>query len=365
MGSIDNLNSSIIALLAGQSFIGEFVSTISYAEINVSMHTNQLCTLIIHYSSDGLTYELNETFNIASFVTQVFNFTPKLRFYKIQLNNGIDDMGFLNLSSILKSTITYKLITVSIPEEQIQELKPLPTVEPYLQISKSLVSGSTPVYIAGENPGLTGLEDLWSSSVSTWIPPTTATTVFIYSNSAADTAAGTGARTISISGLDGSYHQVSEILTLSGAAFVRTINSYWIIHKMVVLSAGSSNSAVGTISSIWAGNGSPTGPNINPLLNASQSCIYQVPAGHSLYITNYKIASHDGGKSTGYLMAKPLNGVYNCIELCPANVYMCTVIREFQPPMKFLQYTTIKFQTTANTPGMQCFGSIDGILIAN
>ena len=89
MGSIDNLNSSIIALLAGQNFIGEFVSTISHAEINVSINTNSSCTLIIHYSSDGQTLELNETINITyTTLTQVFNFTPKLRFYKIQLNNG-------------------------------------------------------------------------------------------------------------------------------------------------------------------------------------------------------------------------------------------------------------------------------------
>ena len=241
------------------------------------------------------------------------------------------------------------------------------TVDPYLQISKSLVSGSSPVYISGENPAVVKdtIEDLWGSSVASWIPPTIATTVNIVSNSIADTASGTGARAISISGLDGSYNQVSEVLTLNGTTNVATTLSYRIIHKMVVIYAGSGNTAAGTISSVWTGGGTPVGPNIVLGQNSSQSCIYQVPVGYSLYITNYKIGSHDGGKASGFLMAKPLNGVYNCIEICPTNVYLCAVIREFQPPMKILQYTTIKFQTTVNTVLMQSFGSIDGILVLN
>ena len=90
-----------------------------------------------------------------------------------------------------------------------------------------------------------------------------------------------------------------------------------------------------------------------------------MPVGYSLYITNYKIGNHDGGKSTGYLMAKPPNGLYTCIEICPSNVFQPCVIRPFQPPMKILQYTTIKIQTNVNTANLECFASIDGVLVAN
>ena len=49
----------------------------------------------------------------------------------------------------------------------------------------------------------------------------------VSSGSANDTAAGTGARTVTIVGLDANYNVISETLTMNGVTPVQTVNSYF------------------------------------------------------------------------------------------------------------------------------------------
>ena len=238
------------------------------------------------------------------------------------------------------------------------------TVDSYLQTSKALIAGSTPVFVSGVNISNGSTEDIWGSSVAAWITPTAATTVNITSSSASDAAAGVGAQTISITGLNGSYAEVSETITMNGVANVATSNSYFIIHKMIVLTAGSSATAVGTIISTWTGGGTPVGPNIVIGSNESQAAIYQVPAGYSLYVTDFTVGSNAGGQAIHSLMAKPFGGVYNLKQSLPTNVNSNNAFKTFNPPMKFIEKTTIKLQSKVDA-GEENYGSFDGVLVAS
>ena len=269
------------------------------------------------------------------------------------------------------STLIYSQ-NVVLSAAQLATLTPLTTVaisntslaDPYLQTSKSLIAGSTPVFVSGVNFSNGGTEDIWGSSVAAWITPTAASTVNITSSSASDAAAGVGARTVSITGLNGSYAEVTETITMNGISNVATSNSYFIINKMVVLTAGSSETAVGTIISTWTGGGTPVGPNIVIGANESQAAIYQVPVGYSLYVTNYTVGSNAGGQAVHSLMAKPFGGLYNLKQSTPTNVNSNNGYKSFNPPMKFIEKTTVKLQSLVNA-GMECYGSFDGVLVAN
>ena len=83
---------------------------------------------------------------------------------------------------------------------------------------------------------MNGTEDIWGTR-GIWVAPTAAMTVNIVSSSTADASAGTGAGTLSVTGLNGSYVEVTETVTLNGTTAVTTSNSYWIIHTMIALTA--------------------------------------------------------------------------------------------------------------------------------
>ena len=91
------------------------------------------------------------------------------------------------------------------------------TFEPFgLQVSRGQIQGHSTVIVFGYNPDVdTTEESVWPDGGT--IPhPTSASVLKISSSSANDTAAGTGARTVYIEGLDGKLCRgpVSETVTI-------------------------------------------------------------------------------------------------------------------------------------------------------
>lgn len=69
----------------------------------------------------------------------------------------------------------------------------------------------------------------------------------VSSSSTADTSAGTGARTVLVIGLNGSYAYTEETVTLTGQTAVNTTTSFWRIIEVRVLTAGSGGTNAGDI----------------------------------------------------------------------------------------------------------------------
>lgn len=76
---------------------------------------------------------------------------------------------------------------------------------------------------------------------------TSAVACEVVSNDADDTAAGAGARTVEITGLDANYAQIRETLTLNGVTPVATVRTYLRINDFRVVTAGSSGSNEGLV----------------------------------------------------------------------------------------------------------------------
>lgn len=76
------------------------------------------------------------------------------------------------------------------------------------------------------------------------------------SDSVNDTAAGTGARTVFISGLDSNYDVISETVTLNGTSAVQTVRSYLRVNSFLIMSAGSGKTNAGSITLRVTGGGS-------------------------------------------------------------------------------------------------------------
>ena len=171
--------------------------------------------------------------------------------------------------------------------------------EPFeLQASRGQIAYHTPRFRFGYANAIGSTPQTITTCVtagSTYVYPTTAVTMKVSSASANDTAAGTGARTILVSGLDGNYNAVSETVTLNGQTQVSTTNTYLRILYTEILSTGSGNAQAGVI---YIGTGSATAGVPATIYWQSDTTYnnwafagYTVPAGYTAYLTSYTITS--------------------------------------------------------------------------
>ena len=111
----------------------------------------------------------------------------------------------------------------------------------------------------------------------------------IVSSSASDTSAGTGARTLLVEGLDGSFNLVSETVTLNGTSIVQTVNQYFRINRLLVVTAGSSLTNVGRIDA-------KIGATIHEVVSIgrgrSESAVFTTAINQRAYITNLSASTN-------------------------------------------------------------------------
>lgn len=137
----------------------------------------------------------------------------------------------------------------------------------------------------GNNPDVDSAsvpEDIWSGG-GLYPFLTAATNLEIVSSSVNDTAAGTGARTVTIFGLDASYVEISSTVTLNGTTAVAVPIQYFRINSILVITAGSLEVNDGAITVRDAGAGATRGL-IPQNVSISRQAIFTVPAGHTLSI---------------------------------------------------------------------------------
>lgn len=202
-----------------------------------------------------------------------------------------------------------------------------------LQVARGMIPGHEAFCLFGINTAVgTSNETIWIGS-SVYAPPSAAAATTLSSSNAADTAAGVGARTVLIDGLNASYERVQEIATLNGQTGVALTNQYLRVNKILVLTAGSNNTSSGNI---YVGTGAVTAgvpaAIINQtgiLSNESESAFYTVPVGHTALITRWTMSSGNGTANahTRYtLRVRPFGGVfgYKAMYHLPGNgIYEC------------------------------------------
>jgi hypothetical protein len=171
-----------------------------------------------------------------------------------------------------------------------------------LQVARGQIPGHSAISIFGYNPDVdTTEESIWPDG-GTVPHPTLASVLKISSSSADDTSAGTGARTVTIVGLDGSYNQVSESIILNGQTAVNTTNSYLYVNRFYVASTGSGGANAGNINAgtgvVTAGVPAVLYDIIATGYNNRTTAHYCVPAGYTGYLTTGVITTGQASGST-------------------------------------------------------------------
>lgn len=176
----------------------------------------------------------------------------------------------------------------------------------------------------GNNPDVgTGTvpEDIWSGGgVYPWL--TASTALEIVSSDAADAAAGTGAHTVSISGLDTDYEPVTQIVTLNGTTAVPIPTELFRINGAVVLTSGSGQVNAGTLTIRNTGTGATRA--IIPLgYGIARQSQYTVRAGYTLQVISMLFNVQRQGADPGATVAvwtRGSNGTYRMpLEITVSN----------------------------------------------
>lgn len=152
--------------------------------------------------------------------------------------------------------------------------------------------GNVNFNIAGHSPNIQTTEPphlLWDRKIA-YPFQTSAQTLEIVSDSANDTAAGTGARTVLVETLSSSYVTQTQVVTLNGTTPVALTGTHLIVQSVLVLSSGSTFSNVGNVTVRVSGAGATQG-YIAAGIGIQRAFKYTVPAGKTLVIDNLYLNS--------------------------------------------------------------------------
>lgn len=170
-------------------------------------------------------------------------------------------------------------------------------------VANGLVPGRSNVTVFGYVASVTSV----SLPVNIWDGNTLRNIAFaneslqVRSDSANDTAAGTGARTVLIVGLDSNYTEVIQVITLNGVTPVAVPTQIMRRNVFIVLSAGSGRVNAGNI--ILETTGAALRDKISTGKSIQRSAHYTVKTGHSLWLQNFvfTMAKSGGAEATSHI----------------------------------------------------------------
>lgn len=173
-----------------------------------------------------------------------------------------------------------------------------------------------------------------------WLPPTTARVHAVASGSANDAAAGTGARTVRLTGVLASGLSSSETITLNGTSGVNSSASYIHVTSLEVLTAGSGGVNAGIITATAATDSTVTcsihtGDNLS-----SGALLFAARPGEQFEIQSIHVAATVLGAATvSHQAYLTLGRVGSVVRRIPVTATYSGATTGFQLPVDVvLQY---------------------------
>lgn len=235
--------------------------------------------------------------------------------------------------------------------------------------------------------------DIWdradaAATQQIWTAPTQATVHEILSTSDADSdsggtvAQGQGARTIRIFGLQTwSTAETSEDIimdgTATGANSVDTVSSYVIIHRMKVLTHGTSGPNVGIITATAVTDGTVTA-QIGVGNGQTEMSPYGIPSTQKGYMTSFDVNAHNTGNPSTVLEVDfdmlinehPDVDVTTAAFLIKANIGLIAsgsivFSKSYEPPFEIPGPAIVKFQAISTLADTEGVAEFDLVLVDN
>lgn len=258
---------------------------------------------------------------------------------------------------------------------EISSISRVGKTEPFeLQIARGQISFHKTNFKFGFNPDIdNALETIWSQG-GLYSYLSSASVLKISSSSTDDTSAGTGARTVQISGLDANYDEITETITLNGQTAVDTTNEYIRVNRAKVLTAGTGGQNAGVI---YAGTGTVTsGVPANKYTtiaigdNQTLMALWTVPRGYTAYLyqTNVTAACTTSNKLlTTTIVARPFDSVFQVKDKFGIQIDGGSIVQKYNFPLKFEEKTDIEVRaiSDAGSANAEVSAGLDFLYIRN
>jgi hypothetical protein len=264
------------------------------------------------------------------------------------------------LASIILSLIIF-LIAFS-PDAQLRRPNDF-----YFEVAVGNVLNHSNVNKFGRNADVdsAAVEDIWDGG-GTWSAPTVTQVYTFTSDSANDTSDGTGARTMQIYGLDSNGNLADETITLAGTFPATATTQYQMIHRMIILTAGSGGVNAGTIIANANTDGTVTA-QINPSNNQTLMAIYKVPTGYQGCILDYYSSLNKAVGATAtanvIIKAKPNGQVYQTKQILGlVKDGSSTIQHSYVAPKCFDPLTIIVMSADTNVDNVDVSAGFDMVI---
>ena len=202
----------------------------------------------------------------------------------------------------------------------------------------NIAAGLTPGYANVHKFGAvyttsSAYDTVWSKG-GAYAFPTGASVVTVVSGSDTDSdTANTGAETITIQGLDGSYNEVEETLSLNGETDVTGNQQFLRVHRAFIASG------VTNVGEIDIKHGSDVVCYISAGMGQTQVAYYTVPAGKTAYLKSFAATQNKNQENSVRMFQRPFGGVFRVAS--ELNLYGSNMHTLFTIPVKFTEKTDI------------------------
>jgi hypothetical protein len=236
--------------------------------------------------------------------------------------------------------------------------------EPFdLQVARGQITGHTALSIFGYQATVSNVSiPIWENATA-YTFATSATALSIASSSASDVSPAA----VTISGLDINFNPISENVVLTGTSVATTINSYYRVNSLVMSSVASGQTSNAGV--ITAKQGSNILGQINTGIGKSQSSVYTVPNGYTLYLSIIEVNTSNSYTSSNIVtyrvQATDNNSGVTRTVLQQPFVSIYTINRSTEP-FAYTSKTDVQWQLSTSTTTAIAAGLVlTGKLIKN
>ena len=240
-----------------------------------------------------------------------------------------------------------------------------------INISAGNVNGISYIEKFGMNTDVdANKETIWDGGdIYTYIA--TAETVTVTSSSGSDSAAGTGARTVEVQGLNSSYEVVTETLTVGGAGgtveFLR-------VFRARVITAGTDGVNVGNVSvtsddtsTVLAIIGVDGAGSNAAGRGQTFMALYTIPAGKTGYLTQWTVGSgKQNTDAVAFILSRDAtvtDAAFNSKDII--TVSATTYSKNYTIPLQFTEKTDIEVRAYSGTNNSLVSSTFNLILYDN
>ena len=228
----------------------------------------------------------------------------------------------------------------------------------FLQVSRGLVTGHKRIFKFGHNPQIQNIEETIWDAGGIYSYPSSAVAMTVTSGAG---ATDNGVE-ITVSGLDASWNEQSETVTLASTGTATTTNTFLRVNRAFV-SGGTAPTSNVTIS-----NGGTTYAQITNGENQTLMSIWTVPAGYTAYLLALDATAfteQNNKVATLRYLTREENGVFRVKN--KFDLFQAASHQNYITPEPILEKTDIEFRAvaTSSNADLRVAASMDIIYIEN